>query len=93
MATRLALADLTMYWRKPKEKMFWWYSHLAKFIASYIAAWTAFSTVTLSHLFPHAGLVLWLWPLTLGIPAIIATTAYYKRKFAPKRPVQAAAVI
>lgn len=92
VATRLALADLTMYWRKPKEKMFWWYSHLAKFIGSYIAAWTAFSTVTLPHVFPHAGIVLWLWPITVGVPAIVLTTAYYKRKFAPKRPVEAVAI-
>jgi uncharacterized membrane protein len=95
LGTRLALTDLTMYWRKPKEKMFWWYSHLAKFIGSYIAAWTAFSTVTLPHIFPHAGIVLWLWPAAVGVPAIIATTAYYKRKFTrpptPKRPVAAVA--
>lgn len=26
----------------------------------------------------------WLWPSMEGVPAIIATTAYYRRKFAPK---------
>jgi hypothetical protein len=26
-------------------------------------------------------------PVTIGVPAIIATTAYYKRKFAPKPKV------
>jgi hypothetical protein len=47
--------------------------------------------VTLPHIFPHAGIVLWLWPVTVGVPAIIATTAYYKRKFAPRRPSAAVA--
>ncbi|WP_263385906.1 hypothetical protein [Granulicella arctica] len=55
---------------------------MTKFIASYIAAWTAFSTATLSHIFRHAGIILWLWPAAIGIPAIILTMAYYKRKFA-----------
>jgi hypothetical protein len=81
--------DMYVFWAKPKEKMFWWYSHLAKFIGSYIAAWTAFSVVTLPHIFPQAGVVLWLWPVTLGVPAIIATTAYYKRKFNRRPPAPA----
>ena len=56
--------------RKPKEKMFWWYTHLGNFIGSYIAAWTAFSVVTLPRILPHAGFVLWLWPTVIGVPAI-----------------------
>lgn len=47
--------DLYSFVHKPTEKMFWWYSHLSKFIGSYVAAWTAFSTATLSHVFLHAG--------------------------------------
>ncbi len=82
LGTRGIVADIWRFIRKPTEKMFWWYSHLTKFIASYIAAWTAFSTATLSHIFRHAGIILWLWPAAIGIPAIILTMAYYKRKFA-----------
>ena len=74
--------DLYSFVHKPTEKMFWWYSHLSKFIGSYIAAWTAFSTATLSHVFVHAGIILWLWPISLGFPAVLLTIAYYKRKFA-----------
>ncbi len=85
LGMRGTAADIYLFVRKPKEKMFWWYSHLAKFIGSYIAAWTAFSTATLSHIFRHAGIILWLWPAALGIPAIILTTAYYKRKFASRQ--------
>ncbi len=82
---RGSLADLYLFIRKPKERMFWWYSHLTKFIGSYVAAWTAFSTVTLSHIFRHAGILLWLWPAAVGIPAVMLTVAYYKRKFASRQ--------
>jgi hypothetical protein len=88
---RLSAVQMWSFVVKPKEKMFWWYTHLGNFIGSYIAAWTAFSVVTLPRLLPHAGLVLWLWPVAVGIPAIVVTTAYYKRKFAPKTAVTATA--
>jgi uncharacterized membrane protein len=70
--------------RKPREKMFWWYTHLGNFIGSYIAAWSAFSVVTLGPMLGNHWYV-WLWPVMVGVPAIALTTAYYKRKFAPKR--------
>jgi hypothetical protein len=82
---RTTAADVYHFVRKPTEKMFWMYTHLAKFIGSYIAAWTAFSAVTLSQIFHHAGIILWLWPAAVGVPAIILTTAYYRRKFAPRK--------
>ncbi len=88
---RAAGLQMWSFVRKPKEKMFWWYTHLGNFIGSYIAAWTAFSVVTLSHVFQHAGMVLWLWPTAVGVPAIALTTAYYKRKFAPRSKVAVAA--
>jgi hypothetical protein len=66
--------------------MFWWYGHLGNFIASYIAAWSAFSVVTLGQMLGNTW-YLWLWPSMVGIPAIALTTAYYKRKFAPKAKV------
>jgi hypothetical protein len=34
-------------------------------------------------------MILWLWPTIVGVPAIVLTTMYYKRKFAPR--VRAAA--
>ncbi len=80
---RLSFVQLMSFVRKPKEKIFWWYTHLGNFIGSYIAAWTAFSVVTLPQLLGNH-LWLWLWPAAVGIPAITVTTAYYKRKFAPR---------
>jgi hypothetical protein len=73
---------LSFVW-KPKEKMFWWYTHLGNFIGSYIAAWSAFSVVTLGPMLGNHWYV-WLWPVMVGVPSIAITTAYYQRKFAPR---------
>jgi uncharacterized membrane protein len=75
--------QLISFVRKPKEKMFWWYTHLGNMIGSYIAAWSAFSVVTLTRVVGNHWYV-WLWPTIVGVPAITLTTAYYKRKFAPR---------
>jgi uncharacterized membrane protein len=80
---RGAAGQLISFVRKPTEKMFWWYTHLGNFIGSYIAAWSAFSVVTLTRVIGNHWYV-WLWPTMIGVPAIIVTTAYYKRKFAPR---------
>jgi uncharacterized membrane protein len=79
----LAFGQIKSFMWKPTEKMFWWYTHLGNMIGSYIAAWSAFSVVTLSRFLGHTWIV-WLWPTMLGVPAIALTTAYYKRKFAPR---------
>jgi uncharacterized membrane protein len=79
----LAFGQMKSFLWKPTEKMFWWYSHLGNMIASYIAAWSAFSVTTLSG-FLGNGWYVWLWPTIVGVPAIVLTTAYYKRKFAPR---------
>ena len=75
--------EMWKFVRKPAEKMFWWYTHLGNMIGSYIAAWTAFSVVTLPRIFGNH-MWLWLWPTAVGVPAIVITTACYKRKFAPR---------
>ena len=78
-----AAGQLLSFVRKPTEKMFWWYTHLGNFIGSYIAAWSAFSVVTLTRVIGNHWYV-WLWPTMVGVPAIVVTAAYYKRKFAPR---------
>jgi hypothetical protein len=80
---RAAAVEMWSFVRKPAEKMFWWYTHLGNMIGSYIAAWTAFSVTTLPRIFGNH-MLLWLWPTAVGVPAIVITTAYYKRKFAPR---------
>ncbi len=78
-----AVRQMIWFVLKPKEKMFWWYGHLGNFIGSYIAAWSAFSVVTLGRVMGNHWYV-WLWPSMVGVPAIVVTTAYYRRKFSPR---------
>ena len=88
----IAGATACAFTHRPKEKMFWWYAHLSGMIGSYIAAWTAFSVVTIGPLLPGAW---WIWvvPTGIGVPAIVMTRAYHHRKFTPrpKSNVQVAA--
>jgi VanZ family protein len=88
----LAFSQMRTFVRKPKDKMFCWYDHLGNFIGSYIAAWTAFGVVTLTRFVGNHWWV-WLWPTMVGLPAIIVTSAYYRRKFAPRRPAEAVAAM
>ena len=84
----LAVGQMKNFLWKPTEKMFWWYTHLGNMIGSYIAAWSAFSVVTLTRVIGNHWYV-WLWPSMVGIPAISLTTAYYRRKFAPRQKAAA----
>jgi uncharacterized membrane protein len=86
----LAAKSMWQFLHPPREKMFWWYEHLGNMLASYIAAWTAFSVVTIGR-FVHGGWVIWVLPTAIGSPAIAITTAYYKKKFAPRQKLGATA--
>jgi hypothetical protein len=76
---RISGSSIWRFTHPPTEKMFWRYVHLQGMIGSYIAAWTAFSLVTFGSLL-HGAWWLWMVPISVGIPAIVATTAYYRRK-------------
>ncbi|MFT4113770.1 hypothetical protein [Silvibacterium sp.] len=86
---RISGGAMWKFLHPPKEKMFWWYAHLQGMIGSYIAAWTAFCVVTIGPRLGPGSWWIWLLPTAIGVPCIIATTAYYKRKFTPR--VKAAA--
>ena len=64
---------------RPKEKMFWWYAHLAGMLGSYIAAWTAFSVVTIGPLL-HGAWWIWVVPTAIGVPSIAMTTGLLPQK-------------
>jgi uncharacterized membrane protein len=81
--------SLWRFTHPPKEKMFWWYTHLQGMLGSYIAAWTAFSVTTLGRFVHHAWWI-WVLPSAIGVPCITAVTTYYKRKFAPRGKAVAA---
>jgi hypothetical protein len=72
--------------REQKTKMHWWYEHLSSMITTAIAGYTAFLVFGGARLLPALAqtqfyVVMWLLPTVIGVPAIIFTVAYYKRKF------------
>jgi uncharacterized membrane protein len=86
----LALGQVKDFLWKPTQKIFWVPTHIGNFIGSYIAAWSAFSVVTLSRYMGNHWYV-WLWPTMIGVPASVLTVAYFLRKFGPKTPTAVAA--
>lgn len=89
---RAAVIEIRRFLKRPTDRMFWWYTHLGNMIGSYIAAWSAFSVIVLGQYVRAVPvLVVWLWPTAVGVPAIVLTIIYYKRKFAPRKPVEAVA--
>jgi uncharacterized membrane protein len=84
VGVRVSAAAIWRFTHAPTDKMFWWYVHLQGMIGSYIAAWTAFCLVTLGPLL-HGAWWLWLLPLSIGLPAMFATTAYYRQRFRSSR--------
>ena len=80
LGMRTAAEALWILRHPPKEKTFWLFTHLNGMIGSYIAAWSAFSVVTLGPILGNSWYV-WLWPTMIGVPAIAITSGYYRRKF------------
>ncbi len=79
----LGFSDLRKFLQPPSDKNFWWFSHMGGMLGSYIAALTAFSTVTLSRFIGNS-LIVWLWPTAIGVPGLIIWITYYKTKFRRK---------
>lgn len=77
-----ASQDLHRFLRPPSDRNFWWYSHMAGMLASYIAATTAFlvNNARMMH-FPGPIWIWWLLPTAIGVPGISIWTRYYRRRF------------
>jgi hypothetical protein len=72
------LSDIRDFLHPPTEKMAWWYSHMTRMLAAYIATVTAFSVVNFRFLPPVPR---WLWPTVVGTVVIVLWTRFYRRKF------------
>lgn len=71
--------DIWRFFKPSLSKRAWWFQHMSRFLAAYIATVTAFSVVNFQFL-PY--LWRWLWPTAIGVPLIFVWRAYYRRKFA-----------
>ena len=72
------LSDVRDFLHPPTEKMAWWYSHMTRMLAAYIATVTAFSVVNFKFLPPVPR---WLWATVVGTVVIVVWTRYYRKKF------------
>jgi uncharacterized membrane protein len=75
-------SDIRQFLRPSLRDRAWWFSHMTRFLAAYIATVTAFSVVNFQFL-PYTWR--WLWPTATGIPGIILWRRYYAKKFARQR--------
>ena len=76
------MSDIRKFIHPPVEKMAWWYSHMGRMLAAYIATVTAFSVVNFKFLPPVPR---WLWATVIGTAGIVIWTSYYRRKFSGHR--------
>jgi hypothetical protein len=74
----LAIADTRAFLHPPDDKRAWWFTHMTRMLAAYIATVTAFSAVNFQFLPP---LPRWLWPTVLGVLGITVWTRHYRKKF------------
>ncbi len=77
-----AIRDIYEFRHHPADKMAWWYSHMTRMLAAYIATVTAFSVVNFKFLPPVPR---WLWATVVGTVGIVIWTRYYRRKFSGPR--------
>jgi hypothetical protein len=83
------LSDIRDFRHPPADKMAWWYSHMTRMLAAYIATVTAFSVVNFQFLPPLAR---WLWATVVGTVGIIVWTRYYRKKFSGTRADRASRI-
>jgi uncharacterized membrane protein YccF (DUF307 family) len=73
------VTDVRAFRHPPTDKQAWWFTHMRRMLAAYIATVTAFSVVNFRFLPPVAR---WLWPTVVGTVGIMLWVGYYRRRFA-----------
>ncbi len=73
------IQDIRNFRTPPKEKMHWWFTHIASMGGSYISAVTAFIVVNIQ--IPGYNWVLWVLPSLIGGILIRRAVQFYKAKF------------
>lgn len=74
--------DVWSFVRPSTRDRAWWFAHMTRFLAAYIATVTAFSVVNFRFL---PNVYRWLWPTAIGVAGIVVWRRYYARKFAKRR--------
>ncbi|MDX2128214.1 MAG: DUF2306 domain-containing protein [Chloroherpetonaceae bacterium] len=80
----LGVQDLRKWMTLQPSKYQWFYDHIARMGASYIATLSAFSVVNFTFI---PDVIRWLWATAFGTPLIIYTVRQYRARFeAGKKP-------
>lgn len=74
----LAITDIRAFLHPPADKRAWWFTHMGRMLAAYIATVSAFSVVNF-HFLPT--LVRWLWPAAVGLVGSYIWARHYRQKF------------
>jgi uncharacterized membrane protein len=74
----LAAGDVRVFLHPPADKRAWWFTHMTRMMAAYIATVTAFSAVNFGFMPP---VLRWLWPTALGTAGILVWVRHYRKKF------------
>ena len=76
------------YWlRTPTTRHHWWFAHMGGMLGSCLAALTALVVVNAARFGSRTfATTVWIGVPALGIPAIVAWTVYYRRRFATRPP-------
>lgn len=80
--------DLYRSFRPARMPMDWWFSHMTRMLAAYIATISAVSVVNFQFL-PE--LARWLWPTVVGSIGIQLWTRYYARRFRRRQSLESGA--
>ncbi|RYF62889.1 MAG: DUF2306 domain-containing protein [Cytophagaceae bacterium] len=93
LTLRFARQDYVQF-DKPKEKMAWFFQHIARMGGSYIATFTAFLVNNMYRMLPEGtpewvGTMGWIAPTLVGGVLIARTIRHYKQKFNPSKPTLA----
>lgn len=83
IGTAVGLQDVRWFARGDTEPRAWFYEHLSRMAAGYIATVTAFSSVNFTF---APTLVRWLWPTVLGTPLVFLLVRRYRRQFTSGNP-------
>jgi uncharacterized membrane protein len=77
------ISDVRAFLRPSTDKQAWWFTHMRRMLAAYVATVTAFSVVNFRFLPTVAR---WLWPTAIGTVGIVLWVGYYQRRFARPGP-------
>jgi len=83
----IGFLDLAYWLRPPKERMHWFFQHMAGMIGTCIATVTAFLTVNANSLgiqSPYLILAIFLAPTAIGVPGMFVWQRRYRKQFAEK---------